>query len=159
MRDTVSVNLATDDLSEVSNVYIEITDEAIKDYTGDHFQGLTGSSWNFSGFPATQELLTGAQLETSRNGSFPDFGFIRYEYSIRRSDNNQKMFCKIRYPGIQKKVETYVFPIGSKEILARLKLKRKKVRKLKRQADQHEITIDMSCADGSTDSATVNLIL
>ncbi len=146
------------DFTGYSQVYVEVTEGAVVDTNGNSFPGINDDSWNFEGLePEIQELIIGVELDAPNNRSYKDAPFIRYEYSLQRSDNNQKMICKAQYSGIQNKSQRYLFPIGGKEILMRFRLRRKQLKKLRAIGSDHNITIDVTCSDGSSDSKTVKI--
>jgi hypothetical protein len=148
------------DFSGFSRFYIEVTNEAIIDNDGNHFEGISDKSWNFEGVDfEIQNIIDGIQIDAPLTRNYEGAGFVRFDYSLKRSDNNNREVCAIRYNGIRKKTQRYLFPIGSKEILTRFKLRRKQIRRLRRQAERHTVTILMECTDGSSDSQDVVISL
>lgn len=159
LRDTVSF-VSTVDLSSYEDIYIEITDEAIMDDSGNYFAGILTPSWDLSGLaPIVQDVQEGVLIEATTRASYEDYSFIRYEYTMTRLDNNERIVCRADYSGIKKRPQRYLFPIGAKQILARFRLGKKQIIKLRRQGSRHTVTIDISCTDGSTDSHDVILTL
>jgi Bacterial Ig-like domain len=146
------------DLKPYTHLYVQVTEGAVVDVSGNPFPGILDNSWNFTGSePEIQDLPIILEIDAPTNRSYKDLSFVRYEYSLKRSDHSKKIICKAKYTGIQNKPELYVFPVGSKEILMRFRLLRRQLNKLREIGSDHNITIDVTCSDGTSDSKLVKI--
>jgi hypothetical protein len=146
------------DLKAYSQIYVQVTEGAVVDESGNPFPGIRDNSWNFTGSePEIQDLPIILEIDAPTNRSYKDSSFVRYDYSLKRSDHSKKIICKAKYTGIQNKPELYLFPVGSKEILMRFRLLRRQLNKLREIGSDHNITIDVTCSDGTSDSKLVKI--
>lgn len=146
------------DLKPYTHIYVQITEGAVVDETGNPFLGLLDKSWNFEGSePEAQNLPIILELDAPTNRSYEDASFVKYQYSLKRSDHSKKILCKAKYTGIKTKTQLYVFPVGAKEMLMRFILRRKQLNQLRERGSDHDITIDVTCSNGTSDSAVVRI--
>jgi methionine-rich copper-binding protein CopC len=170
-EDKVTIK-TTADLSNVSGVYIQISEKAFKDKAGNYFVGISDKSWSFEA-TKTDDPDDGNN-DNSGGGSFTNVSplninaddrtytgkrKVSFSYSVTRAKADSGARCKVRYSGIKHKTQKFRFKKGKFFRFVNYRIGKKQLRKLRRSAAAVNIGINVSCSDGTSANETIQLNL
>jgi hypothetical protein len=147
-------------------IYVQVTENAVRDAAGNRFVGISDNSWNFRGSEQGDDSSGNGDNSTS-NGmtitandqTVTGRRKARITFSATRLSADRGTRCRTTFTGINKKRRRFKFKRGVSSRNVRFGIGKKQLRRLRREGASVTIGLNTTCRDGTSSTTTMNLTL